>query len=247
MQISKQQDLAALTFSCADQVGIIAALANFFQSKGLNISRYEEFTDDGQFFSRLEWQLNELWEDESAFSKDFQALALQFDAEFQSRFFNRKQTLGLFVSKQSHALIEVLNKYEAGYFPDLEISFILGNVKSMQAIADRYATPFFYIETDDVATLSYERKQMEIIQRYQPDFLGLARYMKVLSAQFLQTINCPVINIHHSFLPSFVGAKPYQMAYDRGVKLIGATSHFVTPELDQGPIIEQDVEDGPRY
>ncbi|MDB4511843.1 formyltetrahydrofolate deformylase [Arenicella sp.] len=233
--------IASLIFSSPDQVGIIASLANFFSERDLNISRYEEFTDDGQFFSRLEWRLNDRWEDEENFIEEFNALATNFAANFQVRFMNRSQSIGLFVSKQSHALIEILNKYEANFVPGLEISFIIGNDQSMQKIADRHATPFFFIPTDD-DVLAYEQKQLEIVNRYKPDYLGLARYMKILSANFINHAGCPIVNIHHSFLPSFVGAKPYQMAYERGVKLMGATSHFVTADLDQGPIIEQDVQ-----
>jgi len=231
---------ASLLFNCLDQVGIIAALANFFAERDLNIFRYEEYVDDGHFFSRLEWPLNDRWEDEAAFDQEFRVLADVYGAHFDARFMNRNQSLGLFVSKQPHALIEVLNKYEANFFPNIEISFIVGNNKEMQKIADRHGLPFFFIATD-VDTQEYEKKQLEIIQRYKPDYVGLARYMKILSANFIDDAGCPIINIHHSFLPSFVGAMPYQMAYDRGVKLIGATSHFVTADLDQGPIIEQDV------
>ena len=233
--------IASLLFSSRDQVGIIASLANFFSERGLNISRYEEFTDDGQFFSRLEWPLNERWVNEETFAIEFQSLALEFDAKFEARFMNQKQRLGLFVSKQPHALIEILNKQEANFVPGLEISFIIGNDESMQRIADRHAIPFFYVSTN-VDTQEYEAQQLEIVHRYKPNYIGLARYMKILSAKFIDQVDCPIINIHHSFLPSFVGAKPYQMAYERGVKLMGATSHFVTPDLDQGPIIEQDVQ-----
>lgn len=236
----KNTNIASLLFSSPDEVGIIAALSNFFSERGLNISRYAEYTDDGQFFSRLEWSLNERWEDESAFSAEFEQVAKKYSANFDVRFMDRVQSVGLFVSKQSHALIEILNKYEAGYFPNMEISFIVGNDESMRRIADRHGMPFFYIATD-CPTPEYEEKQLEIVRRYKPDYVGLARYMKVLSENFIDSTGCPIINIHHSFLPSFVGAKPYQMAYERGVKLIGATSHFVTPELDQGPIIEQNV------
>jgi len=233
-------NIASLLLSCTDQVGIIASLANFFAERDLNISRYAEYTDEGQFFSRLEWPINDRWDDEAAFGEEFLALANQYEATFEARFMNRSQSIGLFVSKQPHALIEMLNKYEANYFPNIEISFIVGNDESVQRLADRHGLPFFYIPTD-VETLEYEKKQLEIIHRYKPDYVGLARYMKILSANFIELAGCPIINIHHSFLPSFVGAKPYQMAYDRGVKLIGATSHFVTADLDQGPIIEQDV------
>jgi len=236
----KKTNIASLLFSSSDEVGIIASLANFFSERDLNISRYAEYTDNGQFFSRLEWALNDRWEDEAAFSKEFASVAKLYDANFDVRFMDRVQSVGLFVSKQPHALIEMLNKYEANYFPNIEISFIIGNDQSVQHIADRHGTPFFYIPTDtDVA--QYEKKQLDIIHRYKPDYIGLARYMKVLSADFIDSVGCPIVNIHHSFLPSFVGAKPYQMAYERGVKLIGATSHFVTAKLDQGPIIEQDV------
>ena len=238
--VDPDKPIATLLFSCRDQVGIIAALANFFSQRDLNISRYAEYTDDGQFFSRLEWPMSDRWEDEEAFSAEFSELARHYEAEFEARFMNRCQSIGLFVSRQPHALIEMLNKYEAKFFPNIEICFIVGNDESMQKIADRHGLPFFYISTEGDA-LEYEKKQLDIIQRYKPDYIGLARYMKVLSARFLEEADCPIINIHHSFLPSFVGAKPYQMAYDRGVKLIGATSHFVTAELDQGPIIEQDV------
>ncbi len=232
---------ASLLFSCKDQVGIIASLTQFFSERGLNISRYEEYTDDGQFFSRLQWQLNDHWEEESDFDTSFQSLADQYEGDFEVRFRNHCQKVGLFVSKQPHALIEVLNKQESGFVPDLEISFIIANDEAIGSVADRYGIPFFFIPTEGSA-LEYEKQQLKIIQRYQPDYIGLARYMKILSAGFIDKAGCPIINIHHSFLPSFVGAKPYQMAYDRGVKLIGATSHFVTAELDQGPIIEQDVQ-----
>lgn len=233
-------EVASLLFWCADQVGIIAALANFFTERDLNISRYVEFTDDEHFFSRCEWVLNDRWEDEAAFSREFDAMVAEYGASFDVLFNNRKRSIGLFASSQTHALIEIFNKQEANYFPNTEVSFIIGNDEAMQKVADRHGVPFFFIDTTGDA-LSYEARQLEIVHRYKPDFIGLARYMKVLSANFIERAVCPIINIHHSFLPSFVGAKPYQMAYDRGVKLIGATSHYVTAELDQGPIIEQDV------
>ena len=236
----KNTNKASLLFSSPDEVGIIASLSNFFSERDLSISRYAEYTDDGQFFSRLEWTLNERWDDEKSFSTEFAEVADRYSANFDVRFMDRVQTVGLFVSKQAHALIEMLNKYEADYFPNMEINFIVGNDDSMRRIADRHGMPFFYIATD-CSVEEYEEKQLEIIRRYKPDYVGLARYMKVLSENFIASAGCPIINIHHSFLPSFVGAKPYQMAYEQGVKLIGATSHFVTPELDQGPIIEQNV------
>ena len=231
---------ACLLFSCPDKAGIIAHIVSFFTLRGLSISRFEEYTDAGRFFSRLEWQL----EDEDAnldeFIESFQAVSEGLDATFHFHFFNQKQKLGLFVSHEPHALIEVLNKHEAGDHPNTEISFVIGNRESVRHIVERHDIPFHFVKTwKDPA--KHEPQQLELIRQYQPDLIGLARYMKVVSADFIDSVNCPIVNIHHSFLPSFVGAKPYEMAYERGVKLLGATSHYVTPELDQGPIIEQGV------
>lgn len=231
---------ACLLFTCKDKVGIIAALAKFFTDRNVSISQYEEYTDNGLFFSRLEWFTDDNWQDELLFKKDFAAVANVFKAKYQVHFFNRAQNLGLFVSKEPHALIEALNKQEANEFPNTNISFIIGNNEQTQKIADRHGIPFYFIKTAK-DPLQHETQQLEIIKRYRPDFIGLARYMKVLTADFLNKVGCPVVNIHHSFLPSFVGSKPYDLAYERGVKLVGATSHFVTPKLDQGPIIEQGV------
>lgn len=231
---------ACLLFSCPDKAGIIAHIVSFFTLRGLSISRFEEYTDAGRFFSRLEWQL----EDEDAnldeFIESFQAVSEGLDATFHFHFFNQKQKLGLFVSHEPHALIEVLNKHEAGDHPNTEISFVIGNRESVRHIVERHDIPFHFVKTwKDPA--KHEPQQLELIRKYQPDLIGLARYMKVVTADFIDSVNCPIVNIHHSFLPSFVGAKPYEMAYERGVKLLGATSHYVTPELDQGPIIEQGV------
>lgn len=238
---SGQSKVASLLFCCADQVGIIASLANFFAQRDLSIARYAEYTDDGQFFSRFEWTLTDLWEDEASFSKELAQLAKRYDASFEVRFMNRRQSIGLFVSDQAHVLIEMLNKVEINYFPNLDVQFIVSNDEHTQVIADRHGVPFFYISTECDA-IKYEQQQLGIIHRYQPDYVGLARYMKVLSANFIDKADCPIVNVHHSFLPSFAGAKPYQMAYDRGVKLIGASSHFVTANVNQGPIIEQGVD-----
>ncbi len=233
-------NFASVLLCCADKIGIIAALGNFFAQRELNISRYVEYTDNRQAFSRFEWQLSDRWEDEAAFTEEFSEFANTYDASFDVRFMNRRQSIGLFVSNQPHALIEMLNKVEANYFPALDIRFIVANDDKVQAVADKHGVPFFYIPTQDKA-LKYEKRQLEIIHRYKPDYIGLAHYMKVLSANFIDKANCPIVNIHHSFLPSFNGDKRYQKAYERGVKLVGATSNFVTADLDQGPIIEQDV------
>ncbi|MFT5573423.1 MAG: formyltetrahydrofolate deformylase [Cryomorphaceae bacterium] len=237
---SNKTAVASLLFSAADKVGIVASIADFFAQRNLNISRCVEYTDAGQFFSRLEWSLDDHWEDEVCFAADFDHVAQQYSATFSARFMHRKQTLGLFASSKIPILIDVLHKVETNYFPELEVSFIVGNQEPMRKIADHHGVPFFYSDTTTDA-LQYEKKQLGIIQRYAPDYIGLAGYMKVLSANFITKIGCPVINIKHSFMPSLKGADPFELAYERGVKLIGATSQYVTAELDHGPIIEQDV------
>lgn len=231
---------ACLLFSSPDQPGIIAHISHFFHKRNLNIISLEQYSDEGHFFVRIEWKDIQNWKETKDFSRDFSVLQKKFNGKFRVHFFSKKQTLGLFVSGEAHALLEILTKWELFEFPHVHIPFLISNNKESQSFSDRYDIPFFYIPTQQDSQ-RYEKKQLKIIQKFQPDFIGLARYMKVLSKHFIESAGCPIINIHHSFLPSFVGAKPYEMAHQKGVKLIGATSHFVIPELDQGPIIEQDV------
>ena len=230
---------ACLLFSCPDKTGIIAKIVEFFANRDISISRFEEFTDSDKFFSRLEWHTNPDHKRHD-FETAFAPLSTELSGEYRFHFFSETQKLGLFVSKEPHALIEVLNKHELGDFPNTEIQFVIGNREDVRHIVERHGIPFHYVKTwKDPA--KHEPQQLEIVAKYKPDLIGLARYMKVLTANFIDSTGCPIVNIHHSFLPSFVGAKPYELAYERGVKLIGATSHFVIPELDQGPIIEQGV------
>jgi formyltetrahydrofolate deformylase len=230
--------MICFTFHCPDRPGIVAELSAFLAEHRCNILALEQHVEQDRFFIRIEWEDNGAWQDSDAFAADFSALPVSVGGELDIHFFNRPQSLGLFVSREPHALLEVLNKIELGDLVDAQVSFIIGNVDH-SAIAARVGVPFYFVPTKD--NPDFEAQQLEIIAKHNPDFIGLARYMKILSAEFIDRAACPIINIHHSFLPSFVGAKPYEMAYERGVKLMGATSHFVIPELDQGPIIEQDV------
>ena len=242
---SGELNLASLLVCCADQIGTIASLATFFAERDLSISRYAEYTDNGQCYTRFEWSINDLWEDEHAFAAEFSRLANLYKASFDVRFMNRKQSIGLLVSRQAHGLIDMLNKVEANYFSNADIRFIVSDDQSTQKIADRHGVPFFYIAIDSAATenssLEYEKKQLDIIHRYKPDYLGLVDYKQVLSANFVEQVTCPIVGVNHSFIPSLIGTKPFQIAHDRGVKLIGATSYFVTAQVGDGPIIEQDV------
>ena len=230
--------MICFTFHCPDRPGIVAELSAFLAEHRCNILALEQHVEQDRFFIRIEWEDNGAWQDSDAFAADFSALPVSAGGELDIHFFNRPQSLGLFVSREPHALLEVLNKIELGDLVDAQVSFIIGNVDH-SAIAARVGVPFYFVPTKD--NPDFEAQQLEIIAKHNPDFIGLARYMKILSEEFIDRAACPIINIHHSFLPSFVGAKPYEMAYERGVKLMGATSHFVIPELDQGPIIEQDV------
>lgn len=232
---------ACLLFQCDDKVGIIAELVGFFKDHQVSISRFEEYTDQQYFFARLEWQGDHPWERVPDFNAAFGPVADQFaNASYRTYFFDQPQRLGLFASKEPHALIEAINKTEAGDYPNTEICFLVSNSPSVEKFAIRHSIPFYFIKTFKDPS-RHETEQLAVIERYRPDVIGLARYMKILSADFIATAGCPIVNIHHSFLPSFIGAKPYELAYQRGVKLIGATSHFVIPALDQGPIIEQGV------
>jgi formyltetrahydrofolate deformylase len=235
------QRSACLLFQCTDQVGIIAELVLFFRDSNVSISRFEEYTDSQYFFARLEWQGDHPWETTDSFESAFQAIAGKFqNSNFRAHFFDRPQKLGLFSSKEPHALIEAINKCEAGDYPNTEICFLVANSPAIEKYADRHDIPFYFVKTFKDPT-KHEPQQLKVIKEHAPDVIGLARYMKILTEDFISGAGCPIVNIHHSFLPSFVGARPYEMAYERGVKLIGATSHFVIPALDQGPIIEQDV------
>lgn len=237
---SNRSNVASLLLCCADKTGIIALLTDFFSQRNLNISRHVVYTNDGQFFLRLEWDLNDLWEDEASFSEEFASFVSDHNVIFDVRFMNRKQSIGLFVSKQSHALIDTLNKAESNYFPDVDISFIVANDQQMRGAADRHGIPFFFIPTDTNA-LEYEKRQLEVIHRYKPDYIGLAQYKVLISANFISRAECPIIDIRRSFLSANTDQESYRSAFDRGVKLIGATSSFVTADLDSGPIIDQDV------
>lgn len=236
-------NIACLLFQCDDQVGIIAELVTFFREHNVSISRLEEFTDRQYFFSRMEWECDceKAWACQEDFAEAFSKVASQFAAaRFRVHFFSRPQKLLLFSSKEPHTLIEAINRCEAGEYPNTEICALVANSRSIEKYAKRHNIPFHFVKTWKDPK-KHEPAQLEIIKKYQPDLVGLARYMKILTKDFIDQADCPIVNIHHSFLPSFVGAKPYELAYERGVKLIGATSHFVIPALDQGPIIEQDV------
>lgn len=231
--------LANIVISCPDQPGIVKAVTTFLYEHGANISLLEEHVEDGHFFMRVEWEKGSNFKSEESFSEAFVKLQKDFGMTVKVDFNERKKRLVLFCSKELHCLVDILGRHAIEEL-EIEIPCVISNFKEAEELVKKFGIPFYYVESLN-GSLAHEEKILKILEEHPSDFVGLARYMKVLSADFIKAMRQKIINVHHSFLPSFVGAKPYEEAYERGVKLIGASSHYVTPELDQGPIIEQDV------
>ena len=228
---------AALLFSAKEQVDVLESITHFFSKRLLPIVSTQQFTIDGVLYLRLEWQLDEQWENEEAFSHEFGAFAKHFDAQFQVKFFNRKQSMGLFVEAQDHCLKAVLNLWQLDYFAVLDISFIVGGDESARYYADRHAVPFFATEGEG---LEREKKQLEIVQRYSPELIGLAAYKNPLSARFLdQTKTATIFDVDRAYLLPENHRDSLSAVYQQGVKLVGASSRMVHAEVDGGQIIEQ--------
>ncbi len=228
---------------CPDQPGIIAVITEFINTNGGNILYLDQYVDkeNGVFYMRAEWDLENFIIPAEKIEEYFNTLyANRYNVTYRLSFTNRPQRMALFVSKMSHCLYDILARYVAGEW-DVEIPVIISNHPDLKSVADQFNIPYEVIPVTRQNKEEMEAIEFEILNRHQIDFIVLARYMQVLSEDFINRYPNRIINIHHSFLPAFVGAKPYHAAYDRGVKLIGATSHYVTSELDAGPIIEQDI------
>jgi formyltetrahydrofolate deformylase len=222
---------------CPDNVGLVAKICKFFAERGINITNLEEHTEARRFFIRIEAQ--GLEEEERMLPSAFEQISDEINMVF-CFFDSRKKTkIALFCSGTLHCPLEILSRQLSGTL-HTEIAYIISNKPSIERIAKMFSIRFFYTATQN-GSFAHEVRQLEILKNAPVDLIALARYMKVLSNDFLIKVSVPVINIHHSFLPSFVGGRPYEMAYKRGVKIIGATAHFVTQALDEGPIISQDV------
>ncbi len=232
---------ATLLVSCPDQRGLVAKLSQFIYSNGGNIIHADHHTDAqaGLFLTRLEWQLDGFHLPRELIAPAFQAIAQPLQAKWQLHFSDVRPRLAIWVSKQDHCLLDLIWRYQAGELP-AEIVCIISNHPNCQSLATQFEIDYHYLPITPENKAEQEERELELLAGYRIDLVVLAKYMQVLSADFLAQFN-QVINIHHSFLPAFAGANPYQRAYERGVKIIGATAHYVTPDLDQGPIIEQDV------
>ena len=235
---------AILKIECADRPGLIAEITNFvFQNRG-NIVNLDQHTDKKfeKFFMRFEWEIeNFLIEKKNLkteFTKFFQQKKIA--AQWEIFFSWKKMKAAIFVSKTEHCLFDLLLRVQKNELP-IEIAGIFSNHKILQKVAENFGIKFFYVPVPPAEKKLAEKAQLEILQKIGADFVILARYMQILSADFVKNFRNKIINIHHSFLPAFKGANPYRRAHDRGVKIIGATAHFVTKDLDCGPIISQNI------
>ncbi len=228
---------------CEDQKGIIASVTNYIASIEGNIIYLDQHVDADQnvFFMRLECEFsNENWNLE-VIKSDFQKnLANQFNLSWEIYTQEIKPKMALFVSKYDHCLYDILSRYSTGELA-LEIPLIISNHEDLKPVAEQFNIPFYYVPFTKEIKEEGEKKQIDLLEKFGVNFIVLARYMQIITPNLIALYKNKIINIHHSFLPAFPGAKPYHSAFKRGVKIIGATSHYVTEELDEGPIIEQDT------
>jgi len=241
--MNRSPNRLVLLMHCPDQKGIIASVTEFIHQRNGNIIYIDQYVDRSQdaFFMRMVVEDSNKTIDFKTFKSDF---ALELGAAFQLKcdFYQEERLpkMAVFVSKYDHCLYDILSQQRSGKL-NCEISFIISNHKDLEGIAKQFEIPFFHIPVSKENKKEAEEKQLEILKQYQIDFIVLARYMQIVSSKLIDLYPSKIINIHHSFLPAFPGAKPYHSAFNRGVKIIGATSHYVTEELDAGPIIEQDI------
>lgn len=233
---------ATLLFSCPDRFGLVSRLSHFIFERGGNILDLDEHVDqeDHQFFIRVSWDMSRFSVESKGLEEAFRPLAEEFGAKWRINFSNRKSRVAIFVSKYDHCLQEILWRHSMNEF-DAEIPLIISNHNELKNLAGYYKIPFYFFPIDEENKLKQEQDEIKLLEENEIDTIVLARYMQILSPVFVKKFHNRIINIHHSFLPAFVGGNPYKQAYQRGVKIIGATSHYVTDKLDDGPIIEQDI------
>lgn len=234
---------AKLLLHCPDKPGILAEVTDFITVNKGNIIYLDQYVDhvENIFFMRIEWELNGFLVPQEKIEDYFETLyAQKYSMIFRLYFSDVKPRMAIFVSKMSHCLFDMLARYTAGEW-NVEIPLIISNHPDLQHVAERFGIPFHLFPITKETKEEQETKEMELLAKHNVSFIVLARYMQVISETMINAYPNKIINIHHSFLPAFVGAKPYHAAFERGVKIIGATSHYVTTELDAGPIIEQDV------
>ena len=242
LRLYRMKNSAVLLISCPDRKGVVATISDFVFRHNGNILHADEHADEESnlFLMRVEFDPSGFDIDLEDFSRHFTPIADEFEMQWRLARSNYRQKMIILVSKYDHCLVDLLYRHKSGELA-CNIPLIISNHADNQPIADFYRIPYITIPVPKDSKRQAEEKILSLLQQHNPDFMVLARYMQILSNEFVHRYPQRIINIHHSFLPAFVGAKPYHQAFTRGVKLIGATSHYVTEVLDDGPIIEQDV------
>ena len=237
------EDRAVILFSCPDRRGIVTEVSHFVSTYNGNIihSSQHKDEDEGILFMRIESSLTDFAIPKEKIRSAFEPIAIKYGMNWELKFGNERARVVIFVSKFDHCLYELLIRNKEGELP-CDVVQIISNHEDAREIADYFKIPFACFPMTADTKAETEAREFELMDEKGVDLIVLARYMQVLSPDFVNRYRNKIINIHHSFLPAFIGAKPYHQAYKRGVKLIGATSHYVTTDLDEGPIIEQDVE-----
>jgi formyltetrahydrofolate deformylase len=239
----QNQNRGRLLVSCPDQPGIVSAISQYLFSHNANIiesSQYSTNPEHGIFFIRIEFECPFLKEKANEMEQQFSEIAARFSMDWTLTPVYKVKKTAIFVSKELHCLLELLWEWQSG---DLmtDIALVISNHEEAREVVEGLKIPFYYIAANKEIRKEAEKQQLDLLQEHEVDVIVLARYMQILTPSFVAANPNKIINIHHSFLPAFIGARPYERAYERGVKLIGATSHYVTNDLDEGPIIEQDI------
>jgi len=240
---TQNQSTATLLIYCPDQKGIVAGVTEFIHKNNGNIIDLDQHVDHNEsiFFMRAKWDLNEFLIPREKIGEYFSTLiGERFQMTWELYFDNQKIRMAIFISKMSHCIYDMLSRQRSGEW-DVEIPLIISNHESLKHVADEFGIDFYHFPITKENKIEQEQTEIELLKKHSVNLIVLARYMQVISSSMIQHFPHKIINIHHSFLPAFPGAKPYHSAYERGVKLIGATSHYVTADLDAGPIIAQGV------
>lgn len=237
------KNTATLLITCPDARGIVAAIADFLHQHNANILHADQHQDaeNNLFLMRVEWDLAGFSLDEASFNQAFAVIADKFSMHWQLKLSQHKARVAIMVSQYDHCLADLLHRHKSGELA-CEIPLVISNHRDTEKLVQFYGVDFHYIPVTKDNKAEAEAAQFKLFEEYNIDLIVLARYMQILSPDFVGRYPQRIINIHHSFLPAFIGARPYHRAFERGVKLIGATSHYVTEVLDEGPIIEQDIE-----
>jgi formyltetrahydrofolate deformylase len=237
------KNTATLLITCPDTKGIVAAIADFLYQHNANILHADQHQDaeNNLFLMRVEWDIANFNLEEASFSAAFSPIATKFSMQWQLKMSQNKTRVAIMVSQYDHCLADLLHRHKSGELT-CEIPLVISNHKDTEALVKFYGVDFHYLPMTKETKAEVEAAEFALFAKYNIDLIVLARYMQILSPTFVQLYPQRIINIHHSFLPAFIGAKPYHRAFERGVKLIGATSHYVTEILDEGPIIEQDID-----